>query len=212
MKRICREIIVAVVFTAMFVTPAKAQVYNGDFSLGLNGWTTFLPPSNTLWPDVEVALFDIDGPGPLGTSPAFHVNVGSDALLDLQQPVVLTAGVSYHFHADLAMTPPGNNADGGTIRVYVGPSLLASYSFGGTTVGVTEYASISGTYQPAVTGAETLSIDFSRDWGIGIGWQTPNDWIDNIQLTPIPEPSAVAIIAAASGLMAIVGRRKVSFY
>jgi len=211
MKESRIQIVVLVTMAIACANSSIAQVYNGDFSLGLNGWTLYLPPgSNPLGPDYQVASIDIDGSGPLSVSEAFHVNVGSDALLDLQQGVFLTAGTTYNFFANLAMTPPSDNADGGTISVFVGPTGIASYSFGSTTVGVTEYATISGTYQPAFTGAQTLSINFSRGYGIGNGWQTPSDWIDNIELTPIPEPRTSVMEIAGLCALAFVGSRKYS--
>ena len=208
MKQINISILIAVTaLTASIGNSLKAQVTNGDFSAGMSGWTVILAPGNTQPPEQEVAPFDTDGPGPLGVSDAFHVGVGDDALLDLQQSVQLTGGVTYSLQAVLAMTPPGNNADGGTVSAFIGMTLVASHSFGSTTARVNEYADLSGTYQPASTGPYTLSINFSRGYGLGRGWNTPSDWIDNVRLGAVPEPSSAAIALSGGCALAFFARR-----
>ena len=167
---------------------ARAQLLNGDFSDSTNHWNIVLPGSNTQPAANGIASIDIDGPGPLASSPAFFANVGNDALLHLEQNVFLSAAVSYQFAADLAMTPPGNNADGGTILVFVDTTLIASNSFGSTTAGVNKYAHLAATYSPAASGSHTLSIQFSRAFGPGGVSSTPTDYIDNIALSPTPVP------------------------
>jgi len=196
----------AVGLLAAFTTPLFAQVSNGDFSSGLGGWTVVLPSSNQLTPDRGVESIDIDGSGSLGVSSAFYANVGYDSLLNLEQVVSLSAGISYNFRADLAMTTPSVNADGGTISVFIGPTLLQSYSFGDTVVGVNEYARISSTYLSPVTGSSTLSIHFSRNYGAGI-FSTPTDYVDNIQLTPVPEPGTFVLVFCGLSLLALIHRR-----
>lgn len=180
-----------------FALSASAQVSNGDFSNGTNGWSYYLPPSNTFPPDYGLWNIDIDGGGPLTNSAAFYADVGSDALIDLQQTVVLKAGVTYNFHADLASIPYGINADGGTIQVFIGGTRIASYSFGANTAITTRYASISTNYSSAVSGAQTLSVNFSRGFGFGGVGDTPADAIDNISLTPLVIPLQIRLNAPA---------------
>jgi hypothetical protein len=163
----------------------SAGVVNGDFSSGTNNWSFYFAPGNVQIPGYGVTQIDIDGAGPLSNSPAFRAAVGSDALMNLEQNVSLIAGGAYTFRADLAMTPTSNNADGGTVAVYFGPTLLISHSFGSTTVGVNEYATISKSFSPAFSGSQTLSIRFSRGYGYGAG-NTPADYIDNVYLNPPP--------------------------
>lgn len=167
---------------------AQGQLLNGDFSNSTNHWNIVLPASNTQPAANGVAPLDIDGSGPLAGSPAFFANVGNDALLHLEQSLFLSSAVSYQFAADLAMTPPGNNADGGTIQVFVDTTMIASISFGSTTVNVNKYAHLTGTYSPAASGSHTLSIQFSRIFGPGGVFSTPTDYIDNIALSPTPVP------------------------
>jgi hypothetical protein len=174
--------------TAVSGLCAMGQVSNGDFSNGTNGWSYFFPASNHFPPSYGIWNTDVDGPGPLASSSAFYADVGSDALINLQQTVTLTAGVTYRFHADLASIPYSLNADGGTIQVFVGATVIASYSFGSFSAITPKYASISTNYSAAVSGPQTLSIHFSRGFGYGGVGNTPADVIDNISLAPIPIP------------------------
>ena len=173
----------------------NAQVVNGDFSSGTNGWNVVFPPSNVYPPNYGLGQLDMDGSGPLPVSQAFFAQVGDSDLLNLEQNINLTAGVSYLFFANLAMVPHAYNADGGTLSVYIGPTLLASYSFGAvTSLTQTEYAVLSTNYVPVVSGSQTLSIHFSR--GFGSDGDTPSDYIDNISLTPpAPLPLNIQLLA-----------------
>ena|SRR2546427_785606 len=202
------HLIVTAVLLAASTATLLAQVSNGDFSSNLDHWNIVLPSSNTLPPGRGIVPFDIDGPGPLGTSSAFFANVGSDALLNLEQTVTLSGGVTYNFRAGLAMTTPGINADGGTVSVFIGPNFLTSYSFGDTFIGINKYSSLSSSYLPAVTGPETLSIRFSRGPGVGGVFSTPTDYIDNIQLTTVPEPGIVPLAFSGLSIAALVYLKK----
>ena len=93
------------------------------------------------------------------------------------------------------MVPHAYNADGGTISVYIGPTLLISYSFGAvTSLTQTKYAILSTNCVPAVSGSQTLSIHFSR--GYGTDADTPSDYIDNISLTrPVPPTLNIRLLA-----------------
>src|SRR5689334_23482153 len=96
-----------ILFFGMAVSGLSAvgQITNGDFSDGTNGWSYFFPAGNHFPPSYGIWNTDIDGPGPLASSAAFYADVGSDALINLQQTVTLSSGVTYRFHADLASIP-----------------------------------------------------------------------------------------------------------
>jgi len=174
-----------------FTTWSSAQVFNGDFSLSLSNWTRVYPPGNIFPPDNGVTTIDIDGAGTLSSSTAYYAVAGSDAQVYLEQSVTVSAGVLYHFAADLAMVPPGNNADGGTVTAIFGGNQIAAFSFGSTTVGVNEYGNLSANITPVASGPQTLSIRFYRSYGAG---GTPADFIDNISLIAVPEPTAGALV------------------
>jgi hypothetical protein len=181
-----------------------AQILNGDFSSGVTNWTVLQEPSGTVVGG-SIASIDIDGPGLLGVSDAYYCQPGIGDQRSLQQSIFLLQGMSYNFKADLAMEPNSNNADGGTVQVFVGPTLITSFSFGTTTYGVNEYANLSATYVPALSGVQTLAINFARGYYAGGG--TPLDFIDNVQLAPVPEPGVGTLTLGALVLLALVTKR-----
>ena len=182
-----------IVLTVAFCFPSRAQVINGDFSSSTNHWRYVFPASNRLIPDYGIMQIDIDGTGPLSNSPAFYANVGEDALLNLEQDVYLSGGVTYKLWADLASVPYGLTGDGGVVSVYVGSALIASYSFGAFYSIIPQYANLSGSYVPSTSGTQTLSIHFSRAWGFGGVGNTPTDVIDNFTLDPISVPLGIQL-------------------
>ena len=111
--------------------------------------------------------------------------------MDLQQDIYLVGGLTYFFHADLESIPYSLNIDGGTVSAFVGAMSISSYSFG-------SFSSISPKYtrvcpqifSPASSGTQTLSIHFSRGFGLSCAavGNTPTDVIDNISLSPAPVP------------------------
>ena len=190
---------VAILAWLALTGPAWAGVLNGDFSLGTNNWRFVFAPGNVQIPGYGVAPMDIDGGGPLSNSPAFYASVGDDALMNLEQDISLNAGGLYVFSANIAMTPYSYNADGGTIAVYIGGTLVTSYSFGFTTIGVNKYATLAAPFSPATTGVQTLSIHFSRGYGYGAG-NTPTDYIYNISVAPPPISLSIQTIDNAAVL------------
>ena len=178
----------------------EAQVLNGDFSAGLANWTVLQLPDG-LVVGGSLTSIDIDG-RPLGLTVAYYCQPGINGNeRALQQTVFLTEGITYDFGANLAEESGSNNGDGGTISVYLDSTLVTSYAFGDVPWHVKEYANLSGTYTPATTGIETLSITFTRPW-----WpapDTPYDYIDNIQLTAVPEPSCWVLALAGVCIVAI---------
>jgi hypothetical protein len=178
----------------------EAQVVNGDFSAGLANWTVLQLPSG-LVVGGSLTSIDIDG-RPLGLTDAYYCQPGTfDNERALQQTVFLTEDITYDFGADLAEESGSNNGDGGTISVYLDSTLVTSYAFGFVPWHVKEYATLSGTYTPATTGMETLSITFTRPWEAAP--DTPYDYIDNIQLTAVPEPNCWMLALAGLCLVAV---------
>lgn len=183
-------------------SPLEAQVMNGDFSAGLANWTVLQLPSG-LVVGGSLTSVDIDGL-PLRLSNAYYCQPGNNGWdRALQQGVFLTEGSTYDFRADLAMESGSNNGDGGTITIYLDSVIVASYAFGSVPWHVKEYATLSGTYTPPTTGNETLSITFTRS-GEGAP-DTPYDYIDNIQLIVVPEPSS--LVLALAGLCVVTLRK-----
>jgi hypothetical protein len=209
---VMRVITLILILAGLFSPTLQAQVVNGDFSMSLTDWTVVLPPGNHLTPDHGLMTLDIDGPGPFSNSTPFYAAVGNDALLNLQQSVSLSSGVTYQFVAYLASTSTGNNADGGTVAAFLGATQVSAFSFGSVAMNVTNYGILSGIYTAQATGSQTLSINFSRSFGFGGPGQntTPTDYIDLISLTAIPEPSSLPLVIAGALLLWPILKRKPS--
>jgi len=181
----------------------QGQVINGDFSAGLANWTILRIPSGQVTGG-SLTSVDIDG-FPLGLSNAYYCQPGAFDGRALQQTLFLAEGTTYDFRADLAMESGSNNADGGTVSVYLNSTLVGSYAFGFAPFHVKQYATLSGTYTAPTTENETLSITFTRSYGAAP--DSPFDYIDNIQLSVVPEPSCLAL--AVSGLCIVALRKRV---
>ena len=184
-----------VVIGAMALAAAGARadiVTNGTFDTNLVGWT---------WtPDVgsEPTMTPAVAPGPFGTGNAFRVNPGNaSGSLDLggtlAQSVTLVGGVNYTVSGSLAIqnVSGGPNADGGTITVRLGGTLL--HTFDVTTInGATTLTDpFSVPFTPGVGGSFALEIRFTRNFANFV----PNiyHWADNIAI--VPSPSGLALLA-----------------
>jgi hypothetical protein len=170
-----------------FCNRTEAQVANGDFSAGLTNWTVLQLPDNV---PVEGSLTSVDINGnPLRFANEYYCAPGNQgAARALQQTVYLTAGISYDFYADLTEISASDNT-GGRVSVYldstlIASTLLGSYGSGNDYPNVLYYATLVGSYIPTNTGTEILSITFTRPFEAA--YQTPVDYIDNIQLTAEP--------------------------
>src|SRR5688572_684715 len=99
---------IAALMIAGLASAASAQFVNGDFETGdLSGWTVGFTANGTTTIQ-EVVQYDIDGPGPLGTSFAGRFRVGSVVFvggvlegIELTQPLTLNSGVAYTFEVDV---------------------------------------------------------------------------------------------------------------
>jgi hypothetical protein len=122
------------------------------------------------------------------------------------QNVLLNAG-QINLHADIAATSSGNNADGGTFRLLLDGSAVASHAFGGINVSQTLRSQLN--YSSAVTpGTHQIAIEMRRGYGIGIN-DTPYQFVDNVTLTgsAVPEPSTIALGAGGLTTLLFVARQ-----
>jgi hypothetical protein len=181
------------IFSLSPVFQSTAQLLNGNFADGLDDWTVVIPTSNSPGYGLTSSILGLGG-GPLENAPTFYANAGSGASVDLTQNIFLSAGTQYSFSASLAMVSDSNNSDGGTVSVYFNQSLISSHAFGAVSYAPSTpvYVELSGIYTAPSSGNETLTIAFTRGPGVGGVYDTPTDYIGDIQL--IPEPSTTACL------------------
>lgn len=180
----------------------------------LNPWTIFSAPPGQSY---GVTNFDIDGDGPLEPSRTFFARPGAPggAALSLQQEMtVWLYGLHYEFHADIASVASLlSNADGGTVTMRIGNQLIAQHAFNDILSLQTEYAALSGSFQPQTPGNYLLSLEISRQYQVTM--YSPTIYVDNIQLSMlypmapaidpvVPEPAAILL----TSLGALLLRRK----
>lgn len=184
-----------------------AIIVNGDFATNnLTGWT-WTPDPNS-----EPAMVASTAPGPFGTPPAFQVNPGSATSGIgslggvLSQTVMLTAGVGYTVTGDLAIqnVAGGPNADGGTITIMLGGSLLHTFDVGQIAGDTTQTDTFSSPFVPVATGPAVFEIHFSRDFPNFV----PNilHFADNLAI--VPAPGAAPFIAVGVVATALSRRRR----
>ncbi len=112
MHKLNRLIGVAATICLMYAAgSAQANLLtNGDFETGdLSGWTVRLTQNGNTFVQ-QVTAYDIDGPGPLGSSPAANFWVGQLVAMsgewegiEMVQNLSLTGGTEYTFDADVSV-------------------------------------------------------------------------------------------------------------
>ncbi len=153
--------------------PARAQIVNGDFETGsLAPWAVALT-GNGSSPTQSVVPYDIDGPGPLGTTQVAKFQVGALLFIPpggleegviVTQSIPLTAGVQYTIDFDWAVQRDSttNNADGGTFSIVVDGFPLAGAASGGTTGTTPIYGHLSAPFTPVASGPHTVGFQITR--------------------------------------------------
>jgi hypothetical protein len=179
---------------------------NGDFNTGtLIGWT--------FTPDAQAEPSITPSVTPYMGSNAFRVNTGSnmsgvEAGGTLSQTIALVAGQTYQVSAGkLAMSILNGspNADGGTITVSLGGTLLHTFDRGLLpAVPADTIDSFTVPYVAATTGPAAFEVRFTRSFPNF----TPNaiaHYADDLSVVFIPEPSAAALLVI--GGLALASRR-----
>ena len=178
---------------------AQSVILNGDFSSGLDDWTVVQPPDNT---PVVGTLGQIQFANESFVSEAFTAQVGYNQQQNLEQTISLSAGIQYNFQADVAAVYPLYNLDGGTITLSIGGNNVTSISFG---PGLTQYGTLDGSYIPGASGDELLVLNFYRSYQASS--ESPTDYIGNISMTPVPEPTGLCSLGLGS-LFALYSLKK----
>ena len=195
---------------------AHAQFINGNFETGdFSGWTIGLTSGGAnAWQ--QVVDFDIDGPGPLGTSKAGQFSAGrasgvttGEHGVTLTQMLDLASGVQYTFEFDWAATRTvtGSNAQGGIFALMVNGVEINRSAAGSTSSTVPHFGHHSGAFTPTSSGAHEVGVWILRPFTI----PTPTaptlfQSVDNFEMSPIPEPASLA--ALGLGTLALLRRRK----
>jgi len=192
---------------------AQAQLINGNFATGdFTGWTLFNTPNGGTSVS-QVVLFDTAGTGVPVNSAEFEVGetsggIGGGGLgqgAGIYQYVTLGAG-KLNLSLNIAATSEGNNADAGTFQLLLNGNVVSSDAFGSISVNQTIRSTLS--YSGTISGGTyQVGVDMLRGYGTEFP-NTPYQYLSNIQLsvTPIPEPSVIAV--GGMGLLMLAGFRR----
>ena len=203
-------------------TLANAQVINGNFESGLDPWQNYVTGNGTAGPGgIHLADFDIDGDGTVSNTVAMSVGY---AVAPCDYPGSACpspaegAGIyqwthfeqgPVHFHVDLAVenhsSYGGYNVDGGTFQLIVGGTILGEWSVGDIFAGSVTRGSIDGSDMMAGPVDTWFMVKATRHWASAEGL---TQYIDNVSITPVPEPATNAMLLLGLAAMAGVMRRK----
>jgi hypothetical protein len=206
----------AVLLCSTIVAPAKADlILNGDFATGtLDGWTVFTTANGTNGSGLpDVVPFNTTG---FGTSNSAHFNVG-DAIFDgtqqgggIFQTVNVPVAGFYDFSAaiasNLASGAPPNFA-GGVFSVLINGTLEASVDLGPISTGQTLRDMLSGSVS-LTPGNYDFEIEITRPFATSGNAGQPNQYVTDISLTAVPEPSSLWILGTVMACLGLVVWRR----
>jgi len=183
---------VAASMAAALAGHAAAQSFtNGNFETGdLSGWTVVNTPNGVGAPG-SIQTFDIDGPGPLGSTfvATFMVgNVvsmpGNQAGVEMTQSLSLTAGTQYTVDFDWAAgrVSTTGNAEGGVFSVIVAGAIVGQVAAGGIsgTNPNPVYGHLTAHFTAASSGPTDVGLRITRPY-LSPGDLT--DYVDNITIS-----------------------------
>jgi hypothetical protein len=200
------------IFSFALAGTLQAQLLNGDFATGnLNHWTTYTTSNGNLgsyYGLPNVISFDVAGTG----SPSFaaQFQVGQPVFVDTSrqgggifQTFTASAAGQYFVHADIAAAAPAHdNLAAGLFTLRMDGVTISSVDLGFITQGQTLRNTLEAT-TTLTPGAHQISIEMTRPYLNGGGFaNTPLEYLDNIQVTQVPEPSAMLL--SSLGLVSLL--------
>jgi len=191
---------------------------NGDFETGdLTGWTITMT-ANGATAVQDAVMYDIDGPGALGTTWVGRFSVGratttgaAEGGIMLTQMLTLTGGVEYNFDFDWSAwreLPGGTNSQGGIFAMIVdGVEIAPRQAAGSTSPTTPKYGHMDASFTPTSTGSYSVGALIVRNFTIPTP-TAPNlfQGVDNFTATAVPEPAT--FIAMGLGALALLRFRK----
>lgn len=198
---------------AFLQSVATAQVSNGGFENGFEGWTVANTPNGVGAPGV-LSLFDIDGPGPQSLSQAARFSVGRSTQtfgdyegVVLSQNIQLVGGISYLFSFDWATVNDEiyPNLQSGLFNVYLNGQYITQGDGNVILENSSNFGRVETLHAVAATGSYLLEIEISRPFATD-GTGLLRQYIDNVSVAAVPAPGLSVVVLA--GACWVGGRRR----
>ena len=187
-----RRVAVTLVLLSTFVFDSRvahASLNNGDFETGdFTGWTTFTTEIGFISGNqpAGVFLFDVDGDGDLSQSARFQV--GSLGIVHSGGGIfqTVTSRLPFSIEADIAASSSTNNGSAGLFELIVNDVVIDSHDFGRIDRGEIKRSALYSGIIPA--GSHEVRFRMTRRFKA-----SPLQYIDNVELLQVPEPTTSAL-------------------
>ncbi|MGA3007565.1 MAG: hypothetical protein ABSE59_06705 [Opitutaceae bacterium] len=192
---------IALIATIALLSPitVSAQLLNGDFSTGdFTGWTLFDTANGGIG-NPAVVPFDTAGTGTLSNSAMFEVGqingqIGGGIAQGggIFQNVTLGSGILNISLNAATQAVSDINADDGTFELILDGNVVDTWASGPNLDNANQIFRSTLSYSGEINaGVHEVEIEMVRGYGTESG-DTPYQYIDNVTLEVIPEPSAYA--------------------
>lgn len=215
------DVLTGALLCVLLIGPAtRAQstplLQNGDFETGnLSGWTVFVTSNGDLgsgWGLPDVVSFDVAGTGTPSDAAEFQVGEASYNSATghtsqgggIYQSFNCSTGL-YIISAEVAafQTSSYVNSEAGLFTLMMDGTTIANVDFGQISPGQTLRSTLD-VPEFLSQGSHQITLEITRPWLNSTA--TPLEYVDNIQVEPVPEPSG--ILVGLLGLSSILILRK----
>ena len=190
--------VVATLLLGSSLTHAASPIFSDDFNSYVADQLNWTPPASSGWTVSPNGTVDL-----IGTGGVLDFVPGNGSYVDLDgttsssgllsNNVNLVGGTTYTLSFDLAGSQRGSAE---TVNVNFG-STNASYSLNSAD----PFSPLTLNFTPGSNGSYSFSY-------LNVGGDDVGALLDNVSVSPVPEPEIYAMLLAGLGLMGVMARRR----